>query len=88
MNMIKFSLPSRFLMLFVVVALVATATQSVSAQTKPPTSEARFAKLDGARVHYVNYGKGDEALVLIHGWTQSIDAAGAIRFRNSRSTTG
>lgn len=36
--------------------------------------ESHFAKLDGARVHYVNYGKGDEALVLIHGWTQNIDA--------------
>jgi sigma-B regulation protein RsbQ len=33
-----------------------------------------FAKLDKARIHYVNYGKGDEALVLIHGWTQNIDA--------------
>jgi pimeloyl-ACP methyl ester carboxylesterase len=33
-----------------------------------------FAKLDGARIHYVNYGKGEEALVLIHGWTQNIDA--------------
>jgi pimeloyl-ACP methyl ester carboxylesterase len=33
-----------------------------------------FAKLDNARIHYVNYGKGDKALVLIHGWTQNIDA--------------
>ena len=39
-----------------------------------PSGQSRFAKLDGARVHYVNYGKGDEALVLIHGWTQSADA--------------
>jgi pimeloyl-ACP methyl ester carboxylesterase len=37
-------------------------------------AESRFAKLDGARIHYINYGKGDEALVLIHGWTQSADA--------------
>ena len=33
----------------------------------------RFTRLDGARVHYVNYGKGDEALVLIHGWTCNLD---------------
>ncbi len=33
-----------------------------------------FAKLDKARIHYVNYGKGAETLVLIHGWTQNIDA--------------
>jgi pimeloyl-ACP methyl ester carboxylesterase len=33
----------------------------------------RFTTLDGARIHYVNYGKGDEALLLIHGWTCNID---------------
>ena len=36
--------------------------------------ESRFAKLDDTRTHYINYGKGDQALVLIHGWTQSADA--------------
>jgi pimeloyl-ACP methyl ester carboxylesterase len=36
-------------------------------------AESRFAKLDGARIHYVNYGKGSEALVLIHGWTCNLD---------------
>ena len=41
---------------------------------KSETGQSRFATLDGARVHYVNYGKGNEALVLIHGWTQNIDA--------------
>jgi pimeloyl-ACP methyl ester carboxylesterase len=34
----------------------------------------KFATLDGARIHYVSYGKGSEALVLIHGWSQSVDA--------------
>src|SRR5207245_4852032 len=38
------------------------------------TGESRFAKLDGARIHYVNYGKGSDALLLIHGWTQNADA--------------
>src|SRR5256885_5258403 len=53
---------------------------SVGARTRNPTDdkkatgESRFAKVDGTGVHYVNYGKGDEALVLIHGWTQSADA--------------
>ncbi|MEK6336830.1 MAG: alpha/beta hydrolase [Acidobacteriota bacterium] len=41
---------------------------------KSATGESRFVTLDGARIHYVNYGKGSEALVLIHGWTQNIDA--------------
>src|SRR5438128_2235214 len=40
---------------------------------KSTTSESRFTRLDGARIHYVNYGKGDEALVLIHGWTCNLD---------------
>lgn len=41
--------------------------------------ESRFARLDlgagqkPARVHYVNYGRGKDALVLIHGWTMNVD---------------
>src|SRR5438105_13624583 len=38
-----------------------------------PAGQSRFAKLDGARIHYVNYGKGREALVLIHGWTSNLE---------------
>jgi len=44
-----------------------------SKDEKGATAESRFTKLDGARIHYVNYGKGSEALVLIHGWTCNID---------------
>ena len=40
---------------------------------KGTKGESRFTKLDGARIHYVNYGKGGDALVLIHGWTQNVD---------------
>lgn len=28
-----------------------------------------FVELDGLRLHYVRYGKGQEAIVFIHGWT-------------------
>ena len=31
--------------------------------------ESQFAKLDGTRIHYKSYGKGPEALVLVHGWS-------------------
>lgn len=31
--------------------------------------ESQFAKLDGAKIHYKSYGKGREALVLVHGWS-------------------
>lgn len=44
------------------------------AQDARATAESRWTTLDGARIHYVNYGKGNEALVLIHGWTQNVDA--------------
>jgi len=37
-------------------------------------ADSHFAKLDATRVHYFSYGKGEEALVLIHGWTQNADA--------------
>jgi pimeloyl-ACP methyl ester carboxylesterase len=37
-------------------------------------ADSHFAKLDATRVHYFSYGKGEEALVLIHGWTQKADA--------------
>ena len=42
---------------------------------KPATSagQSRSASLDGARIHYQSYGKGAEALVLIHGWTCNLD---------------
>ena len=34
----------------------------------------KFTSLDGAKIHYLNFGAGSDALVLIHGWTQNIDA--------------
>jgi pimeloyl-ACP methyl ester carboxylesterase len=35
--------------------------------------ESQYAKLDDARIHYKSYGKGREALVLVHGWTCNLD---------------
>lgn len=32
-----------------------------------------YATLDGSRIHYMDYGKGDEAIVLIHGWGGNLD---------------
>src|SRR6266550_4380897 len=39
----------------------------------PPAGKSDYAKLDGNRIHYQSYGKGREALVLIHGWTCNLD---------------
>ncbi len=51
------------------VALAASKTQQ-AADVKP---EDRFAKFDKIKVHYQNYGKGDEAVVFIHGWTCNLN---------------
>jgi len=36
--------------------------------SQPVVSESKFADVDHLKVHYTNYGKGDTALVLVHGW--------------------
>jgi pimeloyl-ACP methyl ester carboxylesterase len=40
---------------------------------KKTTEDWRWTNLDGARIRYMNHGKGDDALVLIHGWTMNAD---------------
>ena len=66
----------RFAIAFALALTIASAVNlSARATTADQSSagESRFTKLDGARVHYVNYGKGSEALILIHGWTMNVD---------------
>ncbi len=41
-------------------------TTPASAQSGPSS---HFASLDGARIHYTNYGSGEKALVFVHGWS-------------------
>lgn len=50
-----------------------TEERSSARAANSATGESRFTTLDGARIHYVNYGKGSEALVLIHGWTVNLN---------------
>jgi len=52
--------------------LAGTSTPPTKDETRL-TAESRWTTFDGIRVHYVNYGKGSEALVLIHGWTCNVD---------------
>ena len=55
--------------LFAIMALVvAAATTTVASD-----GESQYARLDGARIHYKNYGKGRDALVLVHGWTCNLE---------------
>lgn len=61
-----------WLLLGLVLVLVgASVARAQKASTS--TGESRSATLDGARIHYQNYGKGKEALVLVHGWTCNLD---------------
>jgi len=48
-------------------------TNQKNSTKKNTSGESRFTTLDGARIHYVSYGKGSEAIVLIHGWTCNLD---------------
>lgn len=55
-------------------AVPATPAQEASTKAdKRTTEDWRWTKLDGARIRYMNHGKGDDALVLIHGWTMNAD---------------
>src|SRR6266403_1796752 len=81
----RFQSPQLYLFAFAVVCVLmfASAASYATVGTSPttsaargdqnPTAESRFTTLDGMRIHYLNYGKGTEALVLIHGWTCNLD---------------
>jgi len=69
-----FAEPSaRLLMMIMVLALVLVSAPAGMAQKASAEEKAHFATLDGMRIHYQTYGKGREALVLIHGWTCNLD---------------
>lgn len=50
----------------IALAVFAASSAQQATELKP---EDKYAKLDSIKVHYQNYGKGDEALVFVHGWT-------------------
>jgi pimeloyl-ACP methyl ester carboxylesterase len=53
----------------IAIAIVQLSFSEVAAQQlAKDKAESKYAKLDGFRIHYQNYGKGPEAIVLIHGW--------------------
>jgi pimeloyl-ACP methyl ester carboxylesterase len=45
--------------------LLATAAVLIA---QPIVSESKFTDIDHVKVHYTNYGKGDIALLFVHGW--------------------
>jgi len=51
--------------LIAVLFFVASASRIVA---QPVVSESKFVDVDHLKVHYTNYGKGETALVFVHGW--------------------
>jgi len=51
------------------VAILSTLAAASSLIGQPIVSDSRSVDLDGAKVHYTNYGKGDAALLFVHGWS-------------------
>jgi pimeloyl-ACP methyl ester carboxylesterase len=72
----------RLVLLVFTLAVVITAAPAATAKKSTPhdgeSLYTKFSRPDGVRgglkVHYKSYGKGSEALVLIHGWSQNIDS--------------
>lgn len=58
------------LVAFLLLVGLAASKAQYAADLKP---EDHFAKFDKIKVHYQNYGKGDEAVVFIHGWTCNLN---------------
>jgi pimeloyl-ACP methyl ester carboxylesterase len=61
------------LVVFILVFAIGPVSAKVE-EKKNHVVNSKVAWLDGKKIFYMNYGQGSEALVLIHGWTQNIDA--------------
>lgn len=57
----------------IVIFGLATVATSNALVTTSSAGASRFANLDGNRIHYVDHGKGKQALVFVHGWTCNAD---------------
>src|SRR2546430_10923239 len=59
----------------VLIILVTVLLVIPAAAQKPADShgDSRFTSLDKTRIYYQSYGKGPEAIVLIHGWSCRLD---------------
>ena len=51
-----------------VAAVLLTLASASSIWAEPVVSESKFAEVDHVKVHYTNYGKGETALLFVHGW--------------------
>lgn len=76
-----FSIRSGFPYRFAFIGLLLLMAQGTSMQVfasdtqenRAGTPRSRYAASDGMRIHYLDTGKGAEALVFIHGWTCNVE---------------
>ncbi|MDP9098884.1 MAG: alpha/beta hydrolase [Verrucomicrobiota bacterium] len=52
-----------------VIALLIASAATLPAEGPPDLGSSRSTQLDGAKVHYTDYGAGQNALVFVHGWS-------------------
>jgi pimeloyl-ACP methyl ester carboxylesterase len=52
-----------------VIALLIASVAVLPAEDPPELGSSRSTQLDGAKVHYTDYGAGENALVFVHGWS-------------------
>ena len=51
------------------IALLLASAAALPAEDAPQLGASRFTLLDGAKVHYTDYGTGENAVVFVHGWS-------------------
>lgn len=51
------------------IALLIASAAALLAEDSPESGSSRSTQLDGAKVHYTDYGAGENALVFVHGWS-------------------
>ena len=51
------------------IALLIASAAILPAEDAPEMGASRSTQLDGAKVHYTDYGAGENALVFVHGWS-------------------
>jgi pimeloyl-ACP methyl ester carboxylesterase len=51
------------------IALLIASAATLAAENPAAVGASRSTQLDGAKVHYTDYGAGEKALVFIHGWS-------------------
>ncbi len=59
--------------LLLFIAASVTNVRADQAQKSLSAAQSHYATLDGSRVHYKSLGKGDRALIFVHGWTCNMD---------------